>query len=105
MAKKVSFDYDGVLTTRKGADTLDEWMQSGDTVYILTARSDRMMGPVYAFAQEHGIPRSRVIQSTVGHKWEVVKRLGLDKHVDNNPNELKLIEEKTNARAWSVNQL
>jgi hypothetical protein len=64
-----------------------------------------MMGPVYQFAQEHGIPRSRVIQSTVGHKWEAVKRLGLDKHVDNNPDELKLIEKNTNARAWSINQL
>ena len=105
MAKKVSFDYDGVLTTKKGADTLDEWVQSGDTVYILTARNDRMMGPVYQFAQEHGIPKSRVLQSTVGHKWEVVKRLGLDKHVDNNPNELKLIEQNTNARAWSVSML
>lgn len=105
MAKKVSFDYDGTLTTKAGADTLDRWIATGDTVYILTARQDRMMGPVYEFAREHGIPRSRVLQSTVGHKWEVVKRLGIDKHVDNNRDELKLIEDNTDASAWHTSKL
>ena len=105
IGKKVSFDYDGVLTTTKGAETFDRWKATGDEMYILTARNDRMMGPVYQFAQEHGITRSHVIQSTVGHKWEAVKRLGIDKHVDNNPDELELIRKNTDAAAWNVSQL
>ena len=105
IGKKVSFDYDGTLTTNKGAETFDRWKATGDEMFIITSRNDRMMGPVYQFAQDHGITRSHVIQSTVGHKWEIVKRLGIDKHVDNNPDELALIRKNTNALAWSINQL
>ena len=104
MAKKVSFDYDGTLTNPRVADVMDRWKAIGDEIFIITSRNDRMMGPVYAFALEHGITRSHVYQSTVGHKWEVVKRLGIDKAVDNNPNELKLIRENTSALAWTPSQ-
>ena len=103
--KKVSFDYDGVLTTKAGVETLDRWKATGDEIYILTARPDRMMGPVYEFAREHGITRGRVLQAKVGHKWEVVKRYGLDKHVDNNQDELDLILKNTQASAWNVSRL
>ena len=105
MAKIVSFDYDGVLTTKKGADTLDEWLQLGDTIYIITARNEGQMESVYDFAKEHGILKSRVIRVSRGSKWEAVKRLGIDKHVDNNENELELIRKNTNALAWSPARL
>jgi uncharacterized HAD superfamily protein len=105
LGKKVSFDYDGVLTTSKGADTFDRWKATGDEMYIITARQERLMGPVYAFASEHGITRSHVIRVPLGSKWEAVKRLGIDKHVDNNEDELDLIRKNTNALAWSINKL
>lgn len=105
IGKKVSFDYDGVLTTTKGADTFDRWKATGDEMYIITARQERLMGPVYDFAQEHGILRSHIIRTTVGSKWEVVKRLGIDKHVDNNQDELDLIRKNTTALAWSIDKL
>lgn len=105
MAKKVSFDYDGILTTKKGRDTLDEWLLLGDTIYIITARNEGQMQSVYDFAQEHGILKSRVIRVSRGSKWEAVKRLGIDKHVDNNPDELDLIRKNTNALAWSLERL
>lgn len=105
MPKTVSFDYDGILTTKKGADTLDEWLQLGDTIYIITARNEDQMGPVYAFASEHGILKSRVIRVSRGSKWEAVKRLGIDKHVDNNPDELDLVRKNTDALAWSLERL
>ena len=105
MAKTVSFDYDGVLTTKKGRDTLDEWLQLGDKIYIITARNEGHMQSVYDFAQEHGILKSRVIRVSRGSKWEAVKSLGIDKHVDNNPDELELIRKNTNAQAWSIARL
>ena len=104
MAKTVSFDYDGVLTTKKGRDTLDEWLQLGDKIYIITARNEGQMQSVYDFAQ-NGILKSRVIRVSRGSKWEAVKRLGIDKHVDNNENELELIRKNTNALAWSPARL
>lgn len=103
--KKVSFDYDGVLTIPKVADTFDRWKATGDTMYIITARQDRMMGPVYQFAQEHGIPRSRVINTNGQDKWHTIKRLGIDKHVDNNQHQLALIRANTSAATWSVSDI
>lgn len=100
--KKVSFDYDGVLTIPKVADVFDRWKASGDIMYIVTARQDRMMGPVYQFAQEHGIPKSRVINTNGQDKWHTILRLGIDKHVDNNVHQQALIRNNTNAKTWSV---
>ena len=105
MAKKVSFDYDGVLTTKAGVETFDRWKATGDEMYILTARPERMMGPVYEFAREHGITRGHVIRTTVGNKWKMVNQYGLDKHVDNNQDELDLILKNTKAAAWNVTKL
>ena len=105
VGKKVSFDYDGVLTTDKGAETFDRWKATGDEMYIITARQERLMGPVYDFAREHGILRSHVIRVSLGSKWEAVKRLSIDKHVDNNPDELELIKKNTSADAWNVSKL
>jgi hydroxymethylpyrimidine pyrophosphatase-like HAD family hydrolase len=91
MPKTVSFDYDGVLTTKKGADTLDEWLQLGDTIYIITARNPSQMESVYNFAKEHGILKSRVINVKLGEKWH--------------PRELDLVRKNTDALAWSLERL
>lgn len=102
MAKKVSFDYDGVLTNPRVADVFDRWKATGDEMYIITARQERMMGPVYEFAREHGIPRSHVISTGGRDKWQFVKELGIDKHVDNNVHQQAMIRQNTSAATWSV---
>jgi hypothetical protein len=63
------------------------------------------MEPVYRFASEHGILRSHVIMVRRGQKWMAVKRLNIDKHVDNNEDELDLVRKNTNALAWSLARL
>lgn len=103
--KKVSFDYDGVLTNPRVADVFDRWKSTGDIMYIVTARTDRMMGPVYEWAREHGITRSHVINTNGQDKWHTIKRLGIDKHVDNNPHQQALIRHNTDAATWSVSDV
>ena len=104
MAKVIIFDYDGVANTRKGAETIDRWLAGGDIIHIVTART-RGMEEVYQYAESHGILRSRVHQVKLGEKYKLVQRLNAEKLVDNNPNELKLVRENTNALDWSPERL
>lgn len=104
MAKIIVFDFDGTANTRKGAETIDRWMAGGDIIHIVTART-RGMEEVYNWAAEHGILKSHVHQVNRGEKWMLVKRLGAEKLVDNNPDELELVRKNTNALAWSPDRL
>lgn len=95
---KVSFDFDGVLTTDRGKRMLIDYQKKGDSIFIVTARPIAWKKKVLKFADVYGIPVTRVIFTTLHHKWEVIKRRGIDLHIDNNPDELKLIRENTNAK-------
>lgn len=80
-AKKVSFDYDGTLSTAKGKELAKS--QRG-TVYIISARSskDGMLNT----AESLGIPNSRVYATGSNEaKIAKIKELGIDVHYDNNP--------------------
>jgi len=87
VGNKTSFDFDGVLTTRRGRDKL---MATGGDVYIITARSMANMYQVYKVANELNVPRSRVI-STGSNKAKIdkIKELGIRAHYDNNPDVIK----------------
>jgi hypothetical protein len=104
MAKVIIFDFDGTANTAKGAETIDRWLAGGDIIHIVTART-RGMQEVYDFAERHGIVKSRVHQVKLGEKWKLVNRLGAEKLVDNNPDELELVRKNTNALAWSPERL
>jgi len=85
---KISFDYDGVLSTDKGKAKAKE-LSKDATIYIISARSDKE--GMLATAKELGIPSSRVF-ATGSNKEKVatIDRLGISTHYDNNP---KVIEE------------
>ena len=81
--QKISFDYDGVLSTEKGTNLAIELAKS-NVVYIISARSnkDKMMNK----ATLVGIPSSRVYATGSNkQKIEKVNLLGINKHYDNNP--------------------
>ena len=79
----VSFDFDGVLTTSKGVDLLDEKVSRGTNVYIISARHDDKS--MKEFAQKHGV-NLRNVYATGSNKAKIekVKELGVSTHYDNN---------------------
>ena len=92
--EKVSFDYDGVLSTDKGKEEAMSEIEDGSTVYIISARSDKegMLGT----AKKLGIPAFRVFATGSNKaKVEKIKSLGIDKHYDNNPDVIDAVNEFT----------
>ena len=85
---KISFDYDGVLSTEKGKEKARQLIADGNTIYIISARGtkDRMLNT----AKELGIPESRIYATGSNKaKVEKIKELRIDIHYDNNPDVIK----------------
>lgn len=95
--QRVSFDYDDTLSTQKGKDLAQELINEGLIVYIITRRSHLLGSPVYQTAKDIGIPSNRVYFTDGKLKWDIVKRLNISKHYDNNQNEINKINELTDA--------
>jgi len=82
-ASKVSFDYDGTLSTAKGIRKAMDIIEKGITVYIISAR-DSNEG-MLKIARRVGIPESRVYATGSNEaKIAKVKELGITTHYDNN---------------------
>jgi hypothetical protein len=102
--EKISFDFDGVLTTKNGISLIKRKLTEGYDVYIITARGSARQNPVYKLAEELGIARSKVfITGNNSNKILTIKRLGINKHYDNNPDVVNKINELTTAEATLVN--
>ena len=101
---KVSFDYDDTLSTSKGKELAKKEIASGNTVYIISARSDK--GAMLGVAKDLGIPDSRVYATGSNKaKVEKVKELVISKHYDNNSDvikELGSIGEKFMLMAFAI---
>lgn len=83
--KKISFDYDGVFSTKKGFDMAVNEKTNGNIVYIISARSNKFN--MTERATEAGIPLSRVYAlGSNKAKIQKVLDLGIDIHYDNNLN-------------------
>lgn len=84
-AIKVSFDYDGTLTTDTGKQKAKE--QTG-LVYIISARKSKEN--MLEVAKELNIPESRVYATGSNQaKLNKIKELGINTHYDNNPAVIK----------------
>ena len=80
----ISFDFDGVLTTKKGIEMLDKYVSEGTNVYIISARNDN--SGLKEFAQKHNVKLSNVFATGSNKaKIEKIKQLSISKHIDNNP--------------------
>lgn len=100
-SEKVSFDYDGVLTTKQGASLFKRKLTEGYDVYIITAR-DKGSQDVLDFADANGLPLSKVYFTAGVDKWHVIKDLGINKHYDNNAEQVNKINEFTECDAVLV---
>jgi hypothetical protein len=94
---KISFDFDDTLSTDKGQAMAKRFIENGMTVYIVTARNRTQSVSVYKIADELGIPHSRVYFTAGSDKWHVIKRLDIGIHYDNNAEQVRLINENTDA--------
>jgi len=95
IAKKVSIDYDDTLSTERGKELAKRMLKEGKDVSIITRRQSDQLEEVYKTADELGIPRDKVHATNGKLKWETIKKLGIEKHIDNNQNEIDSIKEHT----------
>jgi hypothetical protein len=93
VAEKVSIDYDDTLSTDRGKELAKKLMQEGKDVSIITRRQSDQLEEVKKVADELGIPRDKVHATDGKLKWETIKKLGIERHIDNNSKELAAIAE------------
>ena len=89
---KVSLDYDGVLSTPQGEELYKELIDAGNDVYIVTARNESEGADILNKAKALRLPQDRVLFTNGAPKSDVLKRIGITKHYDNNEdviNEIK----------------
>ena len=81
--KKISFDFDGTLSTKRGYEKAKQLINEGAEVYIISARQNK--DGMLAKANELDIPVGRVYAMGSNEaKIEKVKELGIVTHYDNN---------------------
>ena len=81
---KVSLDYDGVLSTPQGEELYKELVDAGNDVYIVTARNEAEGTDVLNKAKALRLPQDKVLFTNGQPKSDVLKRIGITKHYDNN---------------------
>ena len=95
--KRISFDFDGVLSTPAGQNLAARKMREKFDVWILTARREDQGEEVMQVAEKLGIPASKIV-FTEGHdKWKYIERLRIDQHYDNNTAQVAKINTNTHA--------
>ena len=88
-ATDVSFDWDGTLTTERGVRMLEDERRRGSIIHIISARP-YPTEDMFDLMRKYDIPSTHL--HTVGsnqRKIELVKRLGIQRHYDNNPQVLR----------------
>lgn len=86
--KRISFDYDDTLSTKKGKELAQSLIDKGADIYIISARHDK--AGMLKTANDLKIPVSRVYATGSNKaKIEKVLELKIFKHYDNNPDVIK----------------
>lgn len=81
--RKVSYDYDEVISLKEYQDKAMQDIADGKLVYIISARHDK--STMKSVADKVGIPQSRVFATGSNKaKVEKIKELNIGKHYDNN---------------------
>lgn len=94
---RVSFDFDGVLSTPKGQAMAQREIKNGNTVLIVTKRNQfKQSAEVLHIADMLGIPRQNVHFTNGVWKWKKIDQLMVDIHYDNQQEEIDRINKYTN---------
>ena len=83
--EKVSFDWDGTLSTGEGKEMLEKELRMGNEIHIITSRS-RLPDELISLSNKYRIP-ARNLYSVGSNlkKVELVQKLGIKRHYDDNP--------------------
>jgi hypothetical protein len=98
LASRISFDYDGVLSTPRGRKLARLIIGGGATVYIITARMRTDSEEVFEMAEILGIKKERVIFTNNRDKWHVMDQYRIGAHYDDNLEQITKINEKTQTK-------
>lgn len=83
IGQKVSFDYDGVLTTARGVGLLLHELNTGSDVYIVSARQNKKF--LEKWGEKYGIHPSKIFATGSNQqKIRKIKELRIYKHYDDN---------------------
>lgn len=97
---RVSFDFDGVLSTDKGQKMAKKEIDNGNDVFIVTKRNKiEQSKEVYEVADKLGIPRQNVHFTNTAWKYKMLNNLNVDIHYDDQQIELDKIKRHTNILA------
>lgn len=101
--QRISFDYDGVLSTKAGKEKAMMEMKKGNDVFIVTARRKEQGKDVYNTADELGIDHAKVVFTNGQDKWNYLVKHEIDIHYDNNQEQIRKIKSNTNIKGelWS----
>lgn len=94
---RISYDFDDTLSTERGQKMAINDVKNGNEVLILTARQSTDNDEVFKVADKIGIKRSNIHFTNGKDKWSFVIRLKIDKHIDNNKEQVDKINKLTNA--------
>jgi hydroxymethylpyrimidine pyrophosphatase-like HAD family hydrolase len=93
--ERISFDFDGTLSTPQGKSLAKRFISKGYMVYIVTARSQRLSKAVYEVADELGISHNRVkMTGSNSAKIDFIVNNRIRKHYDNNPDVVNALKDK-----------
>lgn len=96
---KISFDYDETLSTVKGKELAKSKIDEGNDVYIITARNESGNNDgLFNVAKDLGILKDRIYFTNGKDKFEIIKRLGIDMHYDNNQEQIDKINKSTKSK-------
>lgn len=90
---RISFDYDGTLNKKAYRDIAKIALKDGHEVYVVTARHDDNLDDVKKVAEAIGIKLSNVYATNGRDKVDTIKKLRINLHYDNNPDQVKMIKD------------
>lgn len=97
--EKISIDFDDTLSTPKGKELAIKLIDEGNDLHIVTRRNKNDSAEVYKVAEEVGIPKENIHFTGGELKYKTLQQIGVDSHIDNNPDELNAIKENTKINA------
>jgi len=94
---RISFDFDGVLSTNKGQEIAKQELERGNTVLVVTKRSPfKNADEVFSVCDLIGIKRENIHFTNGSWKWKQIDHLMTDIHYDDQTEEIDRINKYTN---------